>query len=462
MKSQESQEAQAQAQAQTQAQAQAQTLSLTKSQEHALTGIIGGIKSQGMLDLGVYSLVGAAGTGKTFLTNLILDKIYEQDKNAKVALLSPTHKALANLEEHTRNCKNTVIYATLHSYLGLKMSYDKDGTQRFIKGKKRKAQSVNYIILDEASFVDISLYTFLQDYLMMNAGITALIYVGDKCQLSPVDRTDKLSPVFDQVKNTFVLDEVIRNGDTTILDFFTKIRRLINIHDDFSEKGTIDEYTAKIRDKFNSLVKGEFARVTPTSKIQFIEDIAQTYIENNDEKALVVSYTNHTVDYLNSKIRKHFRPACGKFPEVQETLVMQNSVENKFMNNESVQVKDVKDGFETIGHLQIQVKEIHVQSSSGLVKFSVPNGSDAVSNLLKYKEALKTARRWPEFYKLDDTFAIFKYKYACTIHKSQGSTCTDVYVDLTGLLDVPMSLSQLLRLFYVASSRASNRIYLAL
>jgi len=438
------------------------SLDLTKSQDIALKGIMNGINSQGMLDLGIYSLVGAAGTGKTFLTNLILSRIYDIDPKACVALLSPTHKALANLESHTRNCKNNVIYNTLHSYLGLKMIINQDGTQSFKKGNK-KIKRVNYIILDEASFVDVSLFTFLQEFLMMNAGITALIYVGDKCQLSPVDNTDKLSPVFSTVKNTFVLDEVIRNGDHQVLDFFTKIRRLINIYDDLTEKGEIDSKRTKIRNKFNSVLKEELQKseANPESKIQFIENIAQMYIQNKDEQALVVSYTNYTVDNINSTIRKHFRPGCSHYPEPGETIVIQNTVENKFMNNETVHVKTVQESFETIGHLQIPVKEIHVQSRRGKVKFSIPHGTESAQNLSKYKNALKESKRWLEFYKVDDTFASFKYKYACTIHKSQGSTCSDVYVDLKGLLNTQMSLSQLLRLFYVASSRASNRIYIA-
>lgn len=49
--------------------------------------------------------------------------------------------------------------------------------------------------------------------------------------------------------------------------------------------------------------------------------------------------------------------------------------------------------------------------------------------------------------------------YACTVHKSQGSTYDNVYIDLNDFKTI-RDLSQLAKLLYVAMSRAKHKIYL--
>ena len=58
---------------------------------------------------------------------------------------------------------------------------------------------------------------------------------------------------------------------------------------------------------------------------------------------------------------------------------------------------------------------------------------------------------------MKETFPDLRAKDSCTVHKSQGSTYDTVFVDL-GDLSVCRNPADAARLFYVAFSRARNRV----
>lgn len=79
------------------------------------------------------------------------------------------------------------------------------------------------------------------------------------------------------------------------------------------------------------------------------------------------------------------------------------------------------------------------------------------------KEALVGSRNkqpWALFYHLLERFARLDYAYAMTIHRSQGSTFTHVFVDHQDLLGARRS--ERTALFYVAATRASETLRLRL
>lgn len=66
---------------------------------------------------------------------------------------------------------------------------------------------------------------------------------------------------------------------------------------------------------------------------------------------------------------------------------------------------------------------------------------------------------WKKFFILKEEYADLKYIHASTIHKSQGSTYKNVYLDLSTLIKLSHEEKELAyRLMYVAVTRASENI----
>lgn len=84
----------------------------------------------------------------------------------------------------------------------------------------------------------------------------------------------------------------------------------------------------------------------------------------------------------------------------------------------------------------------------------------------KYVKLLNTgsfcANLWDEINKiLIEPFANLNYGYAITIHKSQGSTYDNVFVDIDDILQNTQS-NEIKRCVYTSITRSSGKVFLAL
>ena len=64
------------------------------------------------------------------------------------------------------------------------------------------------------------------------------------------------------------------------------------------------------------------------------------------------------------------------------------------------------------------------------------------------------------YYQILDVFADINYGYCMTVHKSQGSTYDNVYVDINNILTVKIDDSQKTKCLYTAITRAANNLKL--
>jgi len=91
------------------------------------------IKTDMMWD-NITSLIGPAGTGKTYLTTQIV-KYFLENKDildGGVCVTAPTHKAVSVLSNILRDNKIKASSRTIHSFLGIKPFQDfKTGEERF-------------------------------------------------------------------------------------------------------------------------------------------------------------------------------------------------------------------------------------------------------------------------------------------------------------------------------------------
>jgi len=84
------------------------------------------------------------------------------------------------------------------------------------------------------------------------------------------------------------------------------------------------------------------------------------------------------------------------------------------------------------------------------------------SSIDKLRELEKRKRAWRAYFATKEKFRDFKYIYASTIHKSQGSTFDTVYIDTTVIASLinRYEHDMAYRLLYVAITRASKDIIL--
>jgi exodeoxyribonuclease-5 len=68
-------------------------------------------------------------------------------------------------------------------------------------------------------------------------------------------------------------------------------------------------------------------------------------------------------------------------------------------------------------------------------------------------------KRWREFWDLKNLFADLNYAYCLTIHKAQGSTFQNVFVDVPNAL-TNRNIRERNQLLYVAVTRAARRVFL--
>jgi exodeoxyribonuclease-5 len=74
-------------------------------------------------------------------------------------------------------------------------------------------------------------------------------------------------------------------------------------------------------------------------------------------------------------------------------------------------------------------------------------------------DLLAQERRWIDFWELKQRFHEVDYAYSLTIHKSQGSTFQDVFVDVRSM-SANRNVVERNQLCYVAFTRAAKRLFL--
>lgn len=122
---------------------------------------------------------GGPGTGKTTIVLRLLQCLYQQRADYRIALAAPTGKAAARLQHVISDKENETIQAkTLHRLLGIS-PHNEQG-----RYNAERPLPFDVIIVDEASMIDISLMAKLLQALSPTA---QLVLLGDSQQLASVE-----------------------------------------------------------------------------------------------------------------------------------------------------------------------------------------------------------------------------------------------------------------------------------
>lgn len=120
-------------------------------------------------------LTGGPGTGKSTVTEAITEIAKKTNDNGPIFLVAPTGKAARRLAETTKSETQTI-----HSLLGME---NRNGKTFFRKNEDNKLPDGSFIIIDEASMLDIETTAALFKALPDNGRV---LFVGDKDQLPSV------------------------------------------------------------------------------------------------------------------------------------------------------------------------------------------------------------------------------------------------------------------------------------
>lgn len=405
---------------------------------------------------------GAAGTGKSVLLTFIVLLMGLDRRNVIVA--APTHKACSVLRLKFEELEKTVnmqlpVPCTLHSLLNLSPKRAEYGQPEiFVQKKQPYFPEVDLMLIDECSMLGADLMMHI-DKDIVSQGIPTL-FSGDPHQLRPVGET-KLSSSF-KTGHTFKLLTVRRHSGP-VLELATHIRNggsLVGVQTATSAQSS----------------------VTALKAIDELEALWLGFVQEDSDNTVMVCYKNDTRRRLNTKARvalhgEHVPRFMGgdvllslKPIDIDDEMV--------YPNNADIGVVDAEllDAYRPIGHLDLSYRAWRLHTDEGHVIYVLADRDEELKRakdvgvlgktISAQKEALGRDAHWSavrdvkarwstEYFPLKKAFADVDFRFAMTIHKSQGSTYRNVFVH-TDYREARQDIKQLL---YVAATRASENLH---
>jgi hypothetical protein len=411
-----------------------------------------------------FVLSGFAGSGKTYLLNHIIEIASNEYELArlinpraiapKFLLTATTNKAASVLRESVMYAPTIVTDAmTIHAALNLtvKTCY-KTGKQVLAPKSKRGGTSLNncIVVVDEASMISRELLEIIRK---QTANIPCkILYVGDNYQLPPVKEQD--SPVFNLTEHVAFLSEIQRQA----------------------QNSPIIQFSQLYRDMMDDPAKGFPEIPSVPGHIEVYEDqkawehlIATRFQEEHEPNDLrVLAWSNERVRTYNAYIRNHL----GYTDPFNSGEIMVNN--HPIIDGEDV-VRLTTDQLVRIESYEEVTNKIE---PDGTTVFNVP-GWNIIVDRLDFKRAgkmrlfmpknfadqrkilaiLAKHKMWAEFWTIKNRWADLRPIHAQTVHKSQGSTYKEVFIDVEDIAK-NNKWYEVARLMYVAITRASEKIHL--
>lgn len=344
-------------------------------------------------------ITGGPGTGKTLLIDLIIKNL--KRLNAKnVEILAPTGKAATQITYKTNEPTKT-----FHSFL--------KWNEKTFEINEMNPSEAKIIIIDEFSMINIDLFYAL---LVGCPKLEQLIIVGDKDQLPPIGPgyllndliqsnlfiVNKLEKIYRQTEGSLIANNSVLIKNSNIPQFDDNESILIDISNYENVKSFIE---ANIYEQMVSDDIMDHQILIPmyggNLGIDSINDICQKFI-NKDKPTLFL--LNNKSYFMNDKV-----------------IQLENINEKNVFNGEIGQIKNV------IFNDKKEIEVIEVEF--GLGKKIDYSPSEFNKNI--------------------------KLAYAISVHKFQGSECSNVVL----ILDREHISMLTKKLFYTAYTRARKKIW---
>lgn len=396
---------------------------------------------------------GPAGSGKTTMIKAMLeamDKEFKllktllcenQDESFNIKLTATTNKAVAVLRELSGDPSVGTVHSTLK--LTLKKNFN-TGLEDLVQTRSWCELYNTVLILDEASMLDTITFEYMKETLQ---GKSKAVLIGDIYQLAPVKQKESIMQKLLGRVPTTTLNTVMRH-DGNILEAATAFREVVS-------SGSFEDIL---------LSKDVIHIDGPVFK----NEIEQAFLspKYTPSKAKILTWSNDRVQEYNNHIRKI--KGLGEQFQEGEVVVTNNPI--------------ISSGFIIPVDSEVRIDKIYEPTSlhgvpgnyiktDNCIPCFLPEDYNKAKLLMKQlaKEANakelkdkpnKRKQLWTTYFDIKNTWLDLRSQYASTVHKAQGSTYDEVFIDLydIGRCNIP---SDVARLLYVAISRAKNRVVLS-
>jgi exodeoxyribonuclease-5 len=433
-----------------------------------------------------FVLSGYAGTGKTYLSMHLLAQV--EAAGLCWTVVAPTHKAVGVLRANLwqAGLRPSWYPSTIHRLLRLKLKRDRDRER--CEETEQTALALEHlalVLIDESSMVDS---TLLEITLRCAHPFgTRLVFVGDPAQLPPVG--EERSPVFELSRARRVdLQQVVRHQGP-VLRLATGVRQ-----------GTLPLRPPPGLGPLRT-PEGMVCALNRSRWLEAAQEaLRRSASSDNPDLARILCYTNRSLEQLVPIARRALHGAMAdQMPVLPgEVLISRTAVmapacrggeeggEEPDMvlgSNRELVVRDVRIERCDLAEFGLSPADLAGRDVPKIDTLSaVVDGGESLLNLRLLpplgsgaraaldivlaqlrqgaREAPKQEARalWRRFFLLRDAFAWLGPAAVLTVHRSQGSTFGEVFVDG----DVFWAKDPLLRrqLLYVAVSRASQAVSL--
>lgn len=458
-------------------------------------------------------LSGPGGCGKTHVAKNVIKNFLEKNEKNKIIILAPTHKAkrvIVDSFRMTSSYKKRVYFLTVASFLGYKETTNENGKiereYNFNGGF-----SANAIIVDECSMISREQFDLLKT---VNCNI---LYMGDECQLNPIG--EKISPVFSynfHKKFELTINERIKNGDLveTIMDYRNNVIQKRMTKKSLTSSLKISnkiEFDSKIIESFNDGLSTSCVLCWTNQACENYNKFIRSNLFNVEEEKIDKFYEGENVvfnkfcyfsgkRFYTSDVVKLLSVKCDYFYIKCPTCICEHIYKNKstidYLFDEYTSDEDADDdgkrpkikkfsdlpliSEEKLDQRVEACKKCHTPPSISIYKkiklwrlelekniyaytyFSKEDKASIFNTLYKYKDRAKLVKNkdlWSEYYNFHDILVCpVNYIYSMTIHKSQGSTFDNVFVDMQNVM-ICRNEDEKTKMSYTAMSRAKHNLH---
>jgi len=430
------------------------------------------------------TISGAAGTGKT----TIVKEIVHHSCISNLVITAPTHKAVRVIKEVLGNRDS----GTIQKLLGLRPNVNIErfdvNNPTFAMQGKQYILDYDFVIIDEASMLNTSLYKTIVD-IAEDARIKVL-FIGDSYQLPPVN--EYISAAFTNGTQYELLEIVRQEKGNPLLELLAYARNDV--------KNKTNDFLTYIYTRPSKIVEGNGYHIFNSKdkeqsvvfQTQLVKALNVSKEQNNTNLAKYCAFTNNNIIDWNAYIRQNLINS-DELLITGDILTGYNTIVDEFnspyiTNSEDYIVVDSTPYINTYGFKGYMVKlknnfngketpyifvlnHLDMETSISFLKIATTLIDTALS-----KPANQRYKAWQDYYEFKNKIFLLHtyldrqnkpivskdldYGYALTIHKTQGSTYGNIFINLVDILyqngKVKTNVDIRNKLIYVALSRASK------